>query len=339
MAATNDKNDGGNNWMFLDRFHNLHRFDALLELETPLAVGTGREDPLTDMPVHWDLHRQAPFIPGSSFKGAFRSQVETMAVDLGIEACLLFGGGTSTRCISLQRPSARDPKLEMFRGEPDDGKRRRMIERGDIIICPPCQLFGSPAMASRVVFEDLFPTEKSIKDLEARVDDWEAYEDHLQGGKKTKTSLWNRRHKLAKVRHGVGIDRTRGAAAEGIKYDYEALHRGLVFQMTIIGRNLRPMDLGLLAVGFELLRRGEFTVGGKVSRGLGRLQMVHFKHFERSGPEGLKAYLLQGWGDPRVSKACKGTPQDEICKQLTTWIEALLQGAATTPVADGEEGR
>ena len=73
------------------------------------------------------------------------------------------------------------------------------------------------------------------------------------------------------VRDGVGIDRKRGAARKGIKFDYEILPKGLEFDLWIELRDGNERDKALLAMVLTALETLPFSVGAKGGSGLGAL--------------------------------------------------------------------
>jgi len=72
-------------------------------------------------------------------------------------------------------------------------------------------------------------------------------------------------------RDGVGIDRKRGAAADGAKYDYEVWDRG-PFYGAITLCNFEIWQVGLLAYLVAALAGGEVRFGHGTRRGLGKLE-------------------------------------------------------------------
>ncbi|WP_448583236.1 RAMP superfamily CRISPR-associated protein [Thermocrinis sp.] len=74
------------------------------------------------------------------------------------------------------------------------------------------------------------------------------------------------------VRDGVGIDRQRGAARKGIKFDCEILPKGLEFDLWIELRDGNERDKALLAMLLTALETLPFSVGAKGGSGLGALE-------------------------------------------------------------------
>jgi len=74
------------------------------------------------------------------------------------------------------------------------------------------------------------------------------------------------------VRDSVGIDRKRGAARKGIKFDYEILPKGFEFDLWIELRDGNERDEALLAMVLTALETLPFSVGAKGGSGLGALE-------------------------------------------------------------------
>lgn len=125
-------------------------------------------------------------------------------------------------------------------------------------VCPVCQLFGSTVVASRIKITDL-PLLSDFK---------------------------------FGVRDGVAIDRDTETAKEGAKFDFETVSKQSKFKFELIGENLKPGHIALLAIGIQELTDGNFWLGGNTARGLGKckLEELEIKYFE--GADGLKKYLI-----------------------------------------------
>jgi CRISPR-associated protein Csm3 len=89
--------------------------------------------------------------------------------------------------------------------------------------------------------------------------------------------LIDAQREIGEIRHGVGIDRDTGAAAEGLKYDFEVLPRGYRFQLHMRCEIDGAHDgawTRLLALGLRLLEVGELPLGGRAARGVGLVQLT-----------------------------------------------------------------
>ena len=102
-------------------------------------------------------------------------------------------------------------------------------------------------------------------------------------------------------RHGVGIDRTTGAASDGALYEHEFLPRGTRFDIRITaeGRDDEPMEnkqsegipgpassdtvKKLLELIVDVLKSDTFSLGGRTGSGQGKIQVIEPKLRRFSG--------------------------------------------------------
>jgi CRISPR-associated RAMP protein (TIGR02581 family) len=232
----------------LDTFQGRVRLEGVLTTWTALHIGAGGSgDALgTDSPV---VRTAAglPYIPGSSLKGVLRSAAEA-----------LFRGGPGQA--SRQRPWSCDPiagkdrvcvnhdLAEALRTAEEEAAKRegrepdshRVAEAIWGASCTVCQLFGSLAFASRVRFADLPLHGEAL---------------------------------LLELRNGVGIDRDKELAAKGVLYDFEAVPPETNFELRVTVDNPTDAEVGLLLYLFDELNSGNLALGGKASRGLGRVRV------------------------------------------------------------------
>jgi CRISPR-associated RAMP protein (TIGR02581 family) len=113
---------------------------GVVETVTPLHIGLGRSQGVTgsDLPVLLDI-LERPVIPGSSFKGALRSQVESLVRGLGDSALL-------RSCDVIARQYCVEPALWRERNREAEILRRS---------CHVCLLFGGPHVAGKLSVPDL----------------------------------------------------------------------------------------------------------------------------------------------------------------------------------------
>lgn len=113
--------------------------------------------------------------------------------------------------------------------------------------CDVCRLFGGRGIASKLRFKDcVFIGEKC----------------------------------LFEHRDGVGIDRETGAAKRGAKYDYEIVPKGSRFEFYMTAENIDEEQKKYVEYIIRLLESGELSVGGKTTRGLGRIRLEGLKKKE-----------------------------------------------------------
>lgn len=264
---------------------NKYLFSGKLVLKTGLHIGGGHTGfSISDSPVI-RTPDDKPFIPGSSFKGAFRSTVEKLAATIGLKSCLLEDGNL---CVTPQKGKLGKAYrlLRGFEGQiirPDNTEAveaLEVLERPDIVgerlteedlwsmlvnhLCDTCNLFGSPYTASKINFSDLYTG------------------DDTEG--------------LIQVRDGVAIDRDSERAADSFLYNYEVVAPSLAFDLEIWLEDPSAIDLGLTCLGLSEFLSGFGYLGGKRSRGLGQCELQALKIYEldlsgENNAERLLTYL------------------------------------------------
>lgn len=298
-------------------FERRYLFTGRLVLKTGLHVGSSWTlGSPSDNPVIRTADGR-PFIPGSSFKGAFRSTVEKLASVAGLTTCLLAHSDPDVECLSPQRSrrgeafrclreyeNQRLPRDEQtasalrILGHPDwAGREFRSADLITLLVenlCDTCKLFGSPYAASRITFSDLMPIGEDAD-------------------------------KMIQVRDGVAIDRDSEKAVDKLKYDYEVVAPAQMFQVEILLEDPTEKDLGLTCLGLSEFVSGLGYVGGNRSRGLGNCRIEAFQIYvldltgdvaERA--QRLKKYLL---GRKPEEKMASVAPQEFLEEEIT----ALLQ--------------
>lgn len=244
--------------------HNRYLFEGTLVPETALRLSSGRASDETDAPLMRD-RSGVPYLPGSSLRGAIRSEVERIVAGVGedvagIKTCILF-------CKDDCNNEARRFQLrEDFQKSGD--KEKKLAEFAKNNICHVCKLLGCTVYASRLAIEDAYPENK--RDLKSR----------------------------SMIRDGVGIDRDTGAAREGVKFNYEVLETGSdpndsKFCLRMRAENVTEPDRKLINLILSLLKRGLY-IGGKRAGGLGRIKLDNYlvKGFE--SPQALWQALMEG---------------------------------------------
>jgi CRISPR-associated RAMP protein (TIGR02581 family) len=223
-----------------------------LVLTTGLRLAAGRAEDVTavDLPVVKGVDGR-PYIPGSSFKGAWRAFTEQILRSVQEQpevedhnlACLSASKGeqrtpVDTEDLCLTTADVQDIKAS-YRGDPT-GRDRELRERS----CWTCRVFGAPWLASKILVRDLPVVEATFGHTE--------------------------------IRDGVAIDRDTGKVSGGRKYQFEAVPSGAEFATEILVENGSPAELGLAWLGLRAMERGMIALGGARSRGLGHCHRGRF---------------------------------------------------------------
>lgn len=261
-----------------------------LRVETALRVGSGQSDELNnaDIAVFKDAERR-PYIPGSSLKGALRAHVERIVRSLPSgAACDPLN--EDARCITKET-------MESWRDTLNPAQLAQQIFSHS---CHVCRVFGSPWLASKVLFKDL-----QIKQLQF----W--FEHSYQ------------------TRAGVGIERDSDTAQEGVLYTTEVVPPGVEFAWEIIVENADPeteeplLFLGLREMEGDPQRNqsGKVPLGGGKSRGLGRVSLT-VDQVTCIDQGGLVDYLISN-KPPTVEWA-------DLKSKIPAWVHSLASSASTS---------
>ncbi len=249
-------------------FKNRYLFTGQLVLKTGLHIGGGKA---TFSPSDAPIIRTPdgkPFVPGSSFKGAFRSTVEKLApiIDtvwscgLDAEATFIDSQGKAWHCIGPQGDTQ-----TIFNTKERNSKwsNEDLLRELDKRLCDTCKLFGSSFMASHIIFADLYTTQ----DTEG----------------------------LIQIRDGVAIDRDSERAVDTALYNYEVVAPTLSFDLQIWLDDPTTTDLGLTCLGLNEYLSGFGYLGGKRSRGLGQCEITGLKIYRAdfSNKANLLRYLTE----------------------------------------------
>lgn len=232
-------------------FQRRYLFTGHVVLKTGLHIGGGEASlSASDSPVVRTPDGQ-PYIPGSSFKGAFRSTVEKLAVTVGLRSCgLMEGQGCPGAPGNVQERFNDRRQEERW----DDAILLRHLTDGipinsqTIRLCDTCWLFGSPYVASKISFSDLY----LVEDVEG----------------------------IVQVRDGVAIDRDSDKQISGLLYHYEVVAPTTPFRMEILLEDPTDTDLRLTCLGLSEFLSGFGGLGGRRSRGLGRCDLMNLKIYE-----------------------------------------------------------
>lgn len=241
-----------------DTFRNRLEIAGILTTVTALRISEGRStEPIgSDLPVMKDAFK-CPFIPGSSFKGALRSRLESFLRGILGDDRHFVANPANENEWSITAIEMRDLKQDYPNN--DQLLTDNILQKTDLI----SHLFGSPWLASKF----------QVRDLTVIADNWFGqYEE----------------------RDGVGIDRDTETAAEGKLYDYQVVPAGTPFLFKAIVENAEQWELGLLIIGLHQFETEQIPLGGARSRGLGivRLDIEKMNWFDTENkPEKLIDYL------------------------------------------------
>lgn len=244
--------------MLYNRFENRTVISGIIEAVDPIHIGASAKESLN--PVDMDDHvlkdsNGNPIIPGSTIKGVVRSRFEAVMLSLGKNVCDIFNDKDEKCADKKTIKEITKSKIS------DEEKATELYNKS----CDVCKLFGGRAIAGKLRFKDCsFIGEKC------------AYEK----------------------RDGVGIDRDTGAAARGVKYDFEIVPKGTCFDFTLIAENLDKQQMKYLDFIIKMLEgnsiaEGDYiSIGGKTTRGLGRIKLKDIKKTTIDREE-LKKQMLQ----------------------------------------------
>ncbi len=222
--------------------------DFSLRPASPLLIKSGDEDALDPTLPDMQFVRthdvstgtETVFIPGASLKGVLRSHAER----------LVRSQNPLAACDPLQRS---DAVPRGFRGSCSLRAGQQRDLAGDQAyrrVCYTCRLFGSTAVASRVMFSDLMPDQAAKP---------------IMGERK-----------------GVAIDRVTGAVLPGGLFEMEVVYDA-VFHGQLVIRNFTIGQLGLVGGSLLDVSDGLVPIGFGKSKGFGRVS-VSFKGLQARYP-------------------------------------------------------
>ena len=225
-----------------DTFKNRLELTGTLTTVTALRISAGRSsEPIgSDLPVIKDALGN-PLIPGSSFKGAMRSRLESFLRGIIGNNRKFVANPAIEDEWSLTYKELSDFKetIKNFNpGEKEEHLHQYIVDNTDLV----SSLFGSPWIASKF----------QVRDLTVKADTWFGqYQE----------------------RDGVSIDRDTETAAEGKLYDFQVVPAGTQFEFKAIVENAAEWELGLLMIGLHQFETEQIPLGGGRSRGLGVVKL------------------------------------------------------------------
>lgn len=282
-------------------FKNRLEITGTLTTVTALRISAGRStEPIgSDLPVIKDALGR-PLIPGSSFKGALRSRLESFLRGiLGSDRHLVANPANENEW-SIKADEMKNLK-EQFKD--DLALTNEIIKQTDLI----SHLFGSPWLASKF----------QVRDLSVISDAWFGqYQE----------------------RDGVAIDRDTETAADGKLYDFQVVPAATPFEFKAIVENAKEWELGLLMIGLHQFKNEQIPLGGGRSRGLGvvKLEITEMQWVNTENqPSLLLDYLENLVGDNLTPYQLNQQQQDDLKYEWTTLlIEYLRQQVSQSQTAE-----
>jgi CRISPR-associated protein Csm3 len=126
---------------------NRYCFPGMLTVDTPLRLSSGRASDDTDAPLMRD-RAHIPYLPGTSLRGAIRSELERILAAVGevagVRGCVLFyDDDCNEKARKFQRTK--------------DRKEAELAKFAEHDLCDLCRLLGCTVYASRLAIEDAYP--------------------------------------------------------------------------------------------------------------------------------------------------------------------------------------
>lgn len=252
----------GNSLGFL-ALNSRYVIEGHLTPQAALHVGSGSGDAETDATFIRDTC--GPFIPGSSLRGVMRSTLEGILQAVGGgRGCVLFAEQSHPRCLTVNKKKLEDFNASLSK-QPVSKREIELTTKllqGDGL-CDICKLFGSPLLASKLRVSDGRPVTGAAPQMV--------------------------------IRDGVAMDRDTETAKEKLKFDFQALEKGLTFTFRLDVENANETDLALLQILLTEMKNG-IGVGGKRACGLGRctLDVKSVEYFDAARGYGVDKFLSTG---------------------------------------------
>ncbi|MEM8806722.1 MAG: CRISPR-associated RAMP protein Csx7 [Cyanobacteria bacterium P01_G01_bin.38] len=277
-----------------DIFKNRLELTGTLKTVTALRISQGRStEPIgSDLPVVKDALGQ-PLIPGSSFKGAMRSRLESFM--RGIDPSL-----------------AQDPSELVNTATNEAVKALKETHKDDDLVLTQAldgitdkvsKVFGTPWQASKF----------QVRDLTVRPDTWFGQYQERDGvsiDRDTETAVDGRLYDFQVV-------------PAGVEFEFKAVFENADTVQTDQGE-IGYWELGLVMIGLQQFKLQQIPLGGGCSRGLGVVQLEIDK-LVWVDPEGDPAALLtymQRLSDDNLSHYERDISHIEALKE--DWTSALV---------------
>jgi CRISPR-associated RAMP protein (TIGR02581 family) len=278
-----------------DTFKNRLELTGTLITITALKVGAGRSIEVTDpdVPVIKDANGH-PLIPGSSFKGALRSRLESFL--RGIDPRFANDPSELSSSTWMNQVKAIKQSVEAIKNDHD--RDIRLTNQLKAITDRASMLFGSPWLAGKLQIRDLTVQKNEL----GEVNWFGQYQE----------------------RDGVAIDRDTETAADKRKYDFEVVPAGTIFDFKAAAENLEEAELGLLMLGLTQFENEMIPLGGGRSRGLGvvKLDLTEMVWVNPSSKQELLDYM-KNLVNEQFQPYTKTPTEIQALKDV--WTEALIR--------------
>lgn len=289
----------------MNQFHSRFTFRGRIIFDSAHRIGAERSLAVDapDLPVLRTVDGR-PYIPGASFKGAWRSYTEAVLRTVQAQP----GSATNLSCLSIGKPDkldadnpekgrcltqneVRDLK-EWYRRPENRTQLAELDEKLRQGSCWVCRVFGNGWLAAKLLIKDLMIDETTFLRTE--------------------------------VRDGVAIDRDTMRAADGFKYRFETVPVGAAFGLEIVVENASEAELGLVMVGLKAFEAGDILLGGAKSRGLGWCHLEpQWTQSQYVSAQNLLTHLL---GERRAAYLSDAAAADQTQKWLHAFRTAIAKG-------------
>ncbi|MBF2016951.1 MAG: CRISPR-associated RAMP protein [Rivularia sp. T60_A2020_040] len=272
-----------------DTFKNRLELTATLTTVTALRISAGRSsEPIgSDLPVIKDALGN-PLIPGSSFKGALRSRLESFLRGIvGNNRKLVANPAIEEEwSLTSKELSTFKEGIQNLKSEEKEERLHQYIVKNTDLIS---SLFGSPWIASKF----------QVRDLTVKPNTWFGqYQE----------------------RDGVSINRDTETAADGKLYDFQIVPAATQFEFKAIVENAEEWELGLLMIGLHQFETEQIPLGGGRSRGLGvvklKLEDMLWFDYPADRPDLLLDYLKKMVMGDKTAYEDAGEFKDHWVQQL-----------------------
>ena len=286
-----------------DTFKNRLEIAGTLWTVTALRISAGRStEPIgSDLPVIKDALGR-PLIPGSSFKGALRSRVESFLRGIVGSDRKLVANPAIEEEWSITSQEMKKIKATF---QDDQSLTAEIIKHTDLV----SHLFGSPWVASKF----------QVRDLTVQPDAWFGqYQE----------------------RDGVAIDRDTETAADGKLYDFQVVPAGTPFDFKAVVENAQDWELGLLTIGLHQFETEQIPLGGGRSRGLGvvRLDIDKMRWIDvENNPKFLLQYLQKLVMEDETAYEDAADYKDDWVRKLIAHLEEKINQISENKTAAQSE--